>query len=55
VLVQVYVDDVIVGSTNEALCKEFEVVKNVYRVMIGSSMYLRESRSDIMLSICLCA
>nr|GEU34885.1 hypothetical protein [Tanacetum cinerariifolium] len=42
-LVQVYVDDIIFGSTNKDLS------------MIGSLMYLTSSRPDIMFTICACA
>jgi hypothetical protein len=31
------------------------VDQKVYRSMIGSSLYLCASRSDIMLSVCMCA
>nr|GEV15268.1 hypothetical protein [Tanacetum cinerariifolium] len=85
-LVQVYVDDIIFGSSNPQLCREFEALmhdkfqmsvmantpmdkeipwgkdgpgKNVelhlYRSMIGSLMYLTESRPDIMFVVCACA
>ncbi|GJV91863.1 putative ribonuclease H-like domain-containing protein [Tanacetum coccineum] len=59
-LVQVYVDDIIFGSTNKAWCDEFEVLMKVQdnyvkdmltKSMIGSLMYLTASRPDIMLSI----
>ncbi|GJS13089.1 putative ribonuclease H-like domain-containing protein [Tanacetum coccineum] len=93
-LVQVYVDDIIFGSTNKKLSIAFEnqdkyvgeilkkfgftEVKNastpietqrpllkdengeevdvhMYRLMIGSLMYLTSSRPDIMFSVCACA
>ncbi|GJX20864.1 putative reverse transcriptase, RNA-dependent DNA polymerase [Tanacetum coccineum] len=45
-LVQVYVDDIIFGSTKKSLCDEFEqIMQN--RSMIGSLMYLTSSRQDI--------
>ncbi|GJV23286.1 putative ribonuclease H-like domain-containing protein [Tanacetum coccineum] len=44
-LVQVYVDDIIFGSTNKELCTGFE---KLMKSMIGSLMYLTASRPDIM-------
>nr|GEX34406.1 copia protein [Tanacetum cinerariifolium] len=53
-LVQVYVDDIIFGSTKKSLCDEFEeLMKN--RSMIGSLMYLTASRPDIMFAVCACS
>ncbi|GJX35324.1 putative ribonuclease H-like domain-containing protein [Tanacetum coccineum] len=91
-LVQVYVDDIIFGSTKKSLCDEFEdkyvaeilkkfdfatvkttrtlietnkaLVKDeeaeavdvhLYRLMIGSLMYLTASRPDITFAVCACA
>ncbi|GJT10086.1 putative ribonuclease H-like domain-containing protein [Tanacetum coccineum] len=59
-LVQVYVDDIIFGSTKKSMCTEFEdygedVDVHVYRSMIGSLMYLTASRPDIMFVVCACA
>ncbi|GKB44522.1 hypothetical protein Tco_0889464 [Tanacetum coccineum] len=91
-LVQVYVDDIIFGSTKKSLCDEFEdkyvaeILKKIdfatvkttstpietnkalvkdeeaeavdvhlYRLMIGSLMYLTASRLDIMFVVCACA
>ncbi|GKB29688.1 putative ribonuclease H-like domain-containing protein [Tanacetum coccineum] len=96
-LVHVYVDDIIFGSTKKSLCDEFEslmhkrfqmssmgeltfflglqiestpmepnkaLVKDeevdsvdvhLYRLMIGSLMYLTASRPDIMFVVCACA
>ncbi|GJS40251.1 hypothetical protein Tco_0565294 [Tanacetum coccineum] len=91
-LVQVYVDDIIFGSTKKSLCDEFEdkyvagilkkfdfatvkttstpietnkaLVKDeeaeavdvhLYRLMIGSLMYLTASRPDIIFVVCACA
>ncbi|GJZ64467.1 putative ribonuclease H-like domain-containing protein, partial [Tanacetum coccineum] len=85
-LVQVYVDDFIFGSTKKELSTEFEklmhdkfqmssmsstlietnkaLVKDeeaedvdvhLYRLMIGSLMYLTSSRPDIMFTVCACA
>ncbi|GKB53861.1 putative ribonuclease H-like domain-containing protein, partial [Tanacetum coccineum] len=48
-LVQVYVDDIIFGSTKKELCNAFE------KSMIGSLMYLTSSRPDIMFAVCACA
>ncbi|KAI3754817.1 hypothetical protein L1987_54608 [Smallanthus sonchifolius] len=57
-IVQVYVDDIIYGSTNEALYKEFEELMKLkfemYRSMIGSLMYLTASRLDIMFAVYSC-
>nr|GEW29611.1 putative ribonuclease H-like domain-containing protein [Tanacetum cinerariifolium] len=68
-LVQVYVDDTIFGSTkkeltstpiepNKALVKDVEaedVDVHLYRLMIGSLMYLIASRPDITFVVCACA
>ncbi|GJW21982.1 retrovirus-related pol polyprotein from transposon TNT 1-94, partial [Tanacetum coccineum] len=73
-LVQVYVDDIIFGSTNKKftevktastpmetqkpLLKDEdgeEVDVHMYRLMIGSLMYLTSSRPDIMFVVCACA
>ncbi|GKC18842.1 putative ribonuclease H-like domain-containing protein [Tanacetum coccineum] len=48
-LVQVYVDDIIFGSTKKELCNAFE------KSMIDSFMYLTSSRPDIMFAVCACA
>ncbi|GJS66126.1 putative ribonuclease H-like domain-containing protein [Tanacetum coccineum] len=79
--VQVYVDDIIFGSTKKELCNAFkkftevktastpietqkpllkdedgeEVDVHMYRLMIGSLMYLTSSRPDIMFAVCACA
>ncbi|GJR58725.1 putative ribonuclease H-like domain-containing protein [Tanacetum coccineum] len=45
-LVQVYVDDIIFGSTKKELCT---------KSMIGSLMYLTALRPDIMFYVCACA
>nr|GEZ02352.1 putative ribonuclease H-like domain-containing protein [Tanacetum cinerariifolium] len=100
ILVQVYVDDIIFGSSNLQLCREFEALMHekfqmsamgelnfflglqvlqkkdgiflsqdkyekdetgkdvdlhLYRSMIGSLMYLTESRPNIMFDVCACA
>nr|GEU91207.1 hypothetical protein [Tanacetum cinerariifolium] len=70
ILVQVYVDDIIFGSSNPQLCREFEALMHekfqmsvwgkdidlhLYRYMIGSLMYLTASRPDIMFAVCACA
>nr|GEW08393.1 hypothetical protein [Tanacetum cinerariifolium] len=53
-LVQVYMDDIIFGSTKKSWCNEFkELMKN--RSMIGSLMYLTASRPDIMFAVCACS
>ncbi|GJR17188.1 putative ribonuclease H-like domain-containing protein [Tanacetum coccineum] len=56
-LVQVYVDDIIFGSTKKSLCTEFEKMmhKKFQISMIGSLMYLTSSRPDIMFAVCTCA
>ncbi|GJU16159.1 putative ribonuclease H-like domain-containing protein [Tanacetum coccineum] len=85
-LVQVYMDDIIFGSTKKELCNAFEklmhekfievkttstpmetqkpllkdedgkeVDVHMYRLMIGSLMYLTSSRPDIMFTVCACA
>ncbi|GJT04373.1 putative ribonuclease H-like domain-containing protein [Tanacetum coccineum] len=65
-LVQVYVDDIIFGSTKKSMCTEFEelLVKDKdgvevdvheYRSMIASLMYLTASRPDIMFAVYACA
>ncbi|GJT64604.1 putative ribonuclease H-like domain-containing protein [Tanacetum coccineum] len=65
-LVQVYVDDIIFGSSNPKLCREFEALMHDkfkmsamgelnLRSMIGSLMYLTASRPDIMFVVCACA
>ncbi|GJV35265.1 putative ribonuclease H-like domain-containing protein [Tanacetum coccineum] len=69
-LVQVYVDDIIFGSSNLKLCRELEALMhdkfkmsamgelNFFpdlRSMIGSLMYLTASRPDIMFAVCACA
>ncbi|GJQ99334.1 putative ribonuclease H-like domain-containing protein [Tanacetum coccineum] len=69
-LVQVYVDDIIFGSTKSSMVKDFEdlmqkefkmneegedVDVHLYRSMIGCLMYLTASRPDIMFAVCLCA
>ncbi|KAI3679018.1 hypothetical protein L6452_38325 [Arctium lappa] len=53
-LVQIYVDDIIFGSTRDNMCKEFEGLMH-QRSMIGSLMYLTASRPDIMFPVCVCA
>ncbi|GJZ33732.1 putative ribonuclease H-like domain-containing protein [Tanacetum coccineum] len=91
--VQVYVDDIILGSTRKNMCTEFEkmmhkkfqmssigdltfflertpietqkvllkdadgedVDEHLYRLMIGSLMYLTSSRPNIMFAVCACA
>ncbi|GJV03819.1 putative ribonuclease H-like domain-containing protein [Tanacetum coccineum] len=62
-LVQVYVDDIIFGSTKRkmmesALLKDEEAADvdvYLYKLMIGSLMYLTASRLDIMFAVCACA
>ncbi|GJU45112.1 putative ribonuclease H-like domain-containing protein [Tanacetum coccineum] len=69
-LVQVYVDDIIFGSTKKSLCVEFEQIMHKrfqmssmreltfflgLQIMIGSLMYLTASRPDIMFTLCACA
>ncbi|GJS60878.1 putative ribonuclease H-like domain-containing protein, partial [Tanacetum coccineum] len=68
--VQVYVDDIIFGSSNPKLCREFEALMHDkfkmsamgelslfldLRSMIGSLMYRIASRPDIMFVVCVCA
>ncbi|GJY32886.1 ribonuclease H-like domain-containing protein [Tanacetum coccineum] len=53
-LVQVYVDDIIFGSTKTSMVKEFEELMQK-ESMIGCLMYLTASRPDIMFAVCLCA
>ncbi|GJT47041.1 putative ribonuclease H-like domain-containing protein [Tanacetum coccineum] len=53
-LVQIYVDDIIFGSTKKDLCDEFEKLMKD-KSMIGSLMYLTASRPDIMFVVCACA
>ncbi|KAI3770759.1 hypothetical protein L6452_01902 [Arctium lappa] len=62
ILIQVYVDDIIFGSTNPQYCSKLhsdhdgkEVDATIYRGMIGSLMYLTASRPDIIFLTCLCA
>ncbi|KAL4573036.1 hypothetical protein LXL04_019829 [Taraxacum kok-saghyz] len=66
-LVQIYVDDIIFGSTDPTMVKEFaslminklkrseSVDQTKYRDMIGSLLYLTASRPDIMYATCVCA
>ncbi|GKA38818.1 putative ribonuclease H-like domain-containing protein [Tanacetum coccineum] len=72
-LVQIYVDDIIFGSTKKELYVKSastptglekplvqdgdvaDVDEQLYRSMIGSLMYLIESRLDIMFAVCACA
>ncbi|GJW66039.1 putative ribonuclease H-like domain-containing protein [Tanacetum coccineum] len=59
-LVQVYVDDIIFGSTKKSWCDEFEALRKqisdeFYGSMIGSLMYLTASRPDIMFAVCACS
>nr|GFB15526.1 putative ribonuclease H-like domain-containing protein [Tanacetum cinerariifolium] len=67
ILVQVYVDDILFGSSNPQLCREFEALMHdkfqmsamdvdlhLYRSMIGSLMYLTASRPDIMFAVYAC-
>ncbi|GKC79640.1 putative ribonuclease H-like domain-containing protein, partial [Tanacetum coccineum] len=65
-LVQVYVDDIIFGSTRKEMCTEFEKIMHIRDTraedvdvhlcisMIGSLMYLTTSRLDIMFAVCAC-
>ncbi|GJR54785.1 putative ribonuclease H-like domain-containing protein [Tanacetum coccineum] len=53
-LVRVYVDDIIFGSTKMELCTEFEKLMHD-KSMIGSLMYLTSSRPAIMFTVCACA
>nr|GEV76269.1 retrovirus-related Pol polyprotein from transposon TNT 1-94 [Tanacetum cinerariifolium] len=60
ILVQIYVDDIIFGSTSTKLCKQFaKLMTQRYEIsmigMIGSLMYLTASRPDIQFSTCLYA
>ncbi|GJW36028.1 putative ribonuclease H-like domain-containing protein [Tanacetum coccineum] len=70
ILVQVYVDDIIFGSTKEILTastpietqkplvkdeEASDVDVHLYRSMIGSLMYLTASRPDIMFAVCACS
>ncbi|KAK1366493.1 hypothetical protein POM88_042054 [Heracleum sosnowskyi] len=70
ILVQIYVDDIIFGSSNEKLCEKFSSLmrnnldldskgkkldSSAYRGMVGSLLYLTSSRPDIMFATCLCA
>nr|GEV58765.1 hypothetical protein [Tanacetum cinerariifolium] len=55
-LVQIYVDDIIFGSTNKDLDPDGEDVDvHTYTSMIGSLMYLTSSRPDIMFAVYACA
>nr|GEU76049.1 hypothetical protein [Tanacetum cinerariifolium] len=60
ILVQVYMDFIIFGSTNKAWCDEFEaLMKGEFQMsamgsMIGSLMYLTASRPDIMFAVNAC-
>ncbi|GKC70524.1 putative ribonuclease H-like domain-containing protein, partial [Tanacetum coccineum] len=68
-LVQVYVDDIIFGSTKKSLSTEFErLMRKRFQMssmgeltfflalsMIGSLMYLTSSRPDIMFAVCACS
>ncbi|GJX43419.1 retrovirus-related pol polyprotein from transposon TNT 1-94 [Tanacetum coccineum] len=70
-LVQIYVDDIIFGSTNPKLSKSVDtpmatktldvdlsgtpVDQTNYRSMVGALMYLTSSRSDIAHATCYCA
>ncbi|GJX39390.1 putative ribonuclease H-like domain-containing protein, partial [Tanacetum coccineum] len=68
-LVQMYVDDIIFGSTKKSLCTEFEKMMHqkfhmssigeltffLGLSMIGSLMYLTSSRPDSMFAVCACA
>ncbi|GKA05727.1 putative ribonuclease H-like domain-containing protein [Tanacetum coccineum] len=47
-LVQVYVDDIIFGSTKKGMCTDFEK-------MMHKNKYLTSSRPDIMFVVCACA
>ncbi|GJV97268.1 putative ribonuclease H-like domain-containing protein [Tanacetum coccineum] len=49
-LVQVYVDDIIFGSTKKSLCDQFEGLMHK-----RSLMYLTASRPNIMFVVCACA
>nr|GEZ36985.1 putative ribonuclease H-like domain-containing protein [Tanacetum cinerariifolium] len=55
ILVQVYVDDIIFGSSNPHLCREFEALMHDKFQMSASLMYLTASRLDIMFAVCACA
>src|SRR5207237_947575 len=54
---QIYVDDIIFGSTNNVLCDEFsKMMSEEFEMsMIVSLLYLTASRPDIMFSVCMCA
>ncbi|GJU24031.1 putative ribonuclease H-like domain-containing protein [Tanacetum coccineum] len=57
-LVQVYVDDIIFGSTTQSMCTELyaqRFLMSFQGSMIGSLMYLTASRPDIMFAVCACA
>ncbi|GJW09868.1 putative ribonuclease H-like domain-containing protein [Tanacetum coccineum] len=55
-LVQIYVDYIIFGSTKKELCTEFETLMHKSsRSMIGLLMYLTAFRPDIMFDVCACA
>ncbi|KAJ9541902.1 hypothetical protein OSB04_028408 [Centaurea solstitialis] len=67
-LVQIYVDDIIFGSTNPEMCTKFSKImetefemsmmagksvdQKIYRSMIGSLLYLNATRPDIMFVTC---
>nr|GEX68816.1 putative ribonuclease H-like domain-containing protein [Tanacetum cinerariifolium] len=57
-LVQVYVDDIIFGSTKKSLCDEFEQMMHKRFQIYGGTHFLLEvaaSRPNIMFDVCACA
>ncbi|GJV17736.1 hypothetical protein Tco_1363059 [Tanacetum coccineum] len=57
ILVQVYVDDIIFGSTNKAWCDEFEVLmKGEFEMSaMGEMTFFLASRPDIMFAVSACS
>nr|GEV86071.1 copia protein [Tanacetum cinerariifolium] len=54
IVVQIYVDDIIFGSTCQEMCDDFAKIMHD-EFEISSLLYLTTSRPDIMFSVCLCA
>ncbi|GJX79960.1 putative ribonuclease H-like domain-containing protein [Tanacetum coccineum] len=55
-LVQVYVDDIIFGSTKKSMCTEFEeVMHKRFQMTPWRSSFFLDYRPDIMFAVCACA